>query len=304
MSAYIKGTRRPKPPVFRDLKIGNFEIPFSVIIILLFAVLYLLCLVGGTLESGTDALTLQVASFAIFALFAYSVRKNMLQLKPFITIIDIFLGLSVIPLFWSLVQFFNIYTPARTIGAYVPADIFVLALMSLITVILSVIIVAMVLYYEKGKLNEIYVRAGNIKAGIITGVAGFAACCILSLVVIIFLGNVDISRLPPIFAALGVFSLTAALAEELWFRGILLSRLLPLAGRNTSLLIQTAVFAVFEAMIAYTLMPQAFYVLIVLIASVILGYYWGGMTIKNNSILGATLFHAGFYILMTLPVIL
>ena len=154
MSAYIKGTRRRKPPVFRDLKIGNFEIPAGVIIILLFAALYLLCLIGGTLESGTDALTLQVASFAIFALFAYSVRKNILQLKPFITIIDIFLGLSVIPIFWSLAQFFNIYNPARPVGIYVPADIFVLAITSLITAILSVVIVIMVLYYEKGKLSE------------------------------------------------------------------------------------------------------------------------------------------------------
>ena len=306
MSAYIKGTRRPKPPVFRDLKIGNFEIPFGVIIILLFAALYLLCLVGSTLESGTDALTLQVASFAIFALFAYSVRKSMLQLKPFITIIDIFLGLSVIPLFWSLVQFFNIYTPARIIGVYVPADMFVLTIVGLINAIVSVVIVVVVLYYEKGKLSEIYVNAGNIKAGIVTGVAGLVACCILALAAIYFLFRADIPDigvLLPILAALGIFCLVSAFAEELWFRGMLLSRLLPLAGLNASLLIETAVFAIFEAVIAYMLMPQAYFVLIVLIAAVIPGYYWGRMTIKNNSILGSTLFHTGFYILMALPLI-
>lgn len=306
MSAYIKGTRRRKPPVLRDLKFGKFEIPSGVIIILLFAALYLLCLVGSKLEAGTDALTLQVASFAIFALFAYLVRKNILQLYPFIHIIDIFLGLSVIPILWNLAQLFNIYNPIRPVGIYVPADVFVLAITSLINVVLSVVIVIMVLYYEKSKISETYLSLGNIKAGITSGVAGLAACCIIALAAVYFFFDTsftDIGVLLPVLAALGVFGLAAAFVEELWFRGILLARLLPLAGTNVSILIVTAIFAVFEAMVAYTLMPQAFYVLIVLIAAVIPGYYWGRMTIQNKSILGSTLFHAGFYILMALPII-
>ncbi len=300
MSAYIKGTRRRKPSVIRDLKIGNFEIPLGVIIIMLFAALYLLCLMGSKLESGTDALTLQVASFAIFALFAYSVRKNILQLKPFITIIDIFLGLSLIPVILDLAQLFNIYDPTK------PVEINGLAITSAIYALLSVAIVIVVLFYEKNKLSEIYVSAGNIKAGIITGVAGFGACCIIALAAVYFFFNADIPNigtLLPVLAALGVFSLAAAFSEELWFRGILLSRLLPLIGPETSLRVETAIFAVFEAIIAYTLVPQAFFVLIVLTASVIPGYYWGRMTMHNKSILGSTLFHTGFYVLMALPVI-
>lgn len=310
MSAYIKGARRQKPSVIRDLKIGNFKIPIGVVIIMLFAALYLLCLMGSRIESGSDALILEIASFAIFALFAYSVRKNLLQLYPFIKVIDIFLGLSLIPILLNLAQFFNIffniYNPSRPIGIYVPVDIFVLVITSLINVILSVIIVIMVLYYEKDKLSEIYVSAGNIKAGIIPGVAGLVACCIIALAAVYFFFNTHISDagvLLPVLAALVVFSLAAAFAEELWFRGILLSRLQPLVGLKMSLLVETAIFAVFEAIIAYTLLPQAYFVLIVLIASVIPGYYWGRMTVQNKSILGSTLFHTGFYILMALPVI-
>ena len=293
MSAYIKGTRRQKPPVFRNIKIGNFEVPFGVIIIMLFAALYLLCLAGSKLENGSDALMLEIVSFAIFALFAYSVRKNLLQLKPFIRIIDVFLGLSLIPVLWDLAQFFNLYNTAG------------LTITSIVNVLLSIAIVAMVLYYEKDKLSEIYVKAGNIKAGIMTGIAGLAGCCVLAIAALYLWFNADfsnISALLPVLAALCVFSLAAAFAEELWFRGILLARLLPLAGLHTSLLIQTAIFAIFEAIIAYTLLPQAFFVLIVLIAAVIPGYYWGRMTVQNNSILGSTLFHTGFYILMALPV--
>ncbi len=310
MSAYIKGARRQKPSVIRDLKIGNFEIPFGVVIILLFAALYLLCLMGSKIESGSDALILEVASFAIFALFAYSVRKNLLQLYPFIKIIDIFLGLSLIPILWNLAQFFNIlfniYNPSRPVGIYVPVDIFVLAITSLINVVVSVVIVIMVLYYEKDKLSEIYVSAGNIKDGIISGVAGLAACCILALAAVYFFFNAQLSNmgvLLPVLAALVVFSLAAAFAEELWFRGILLSRLQSLVSLEMSLRVETVIFAVFEAIIAYTLMPQAYFVLIVLMASVIPGYYWGRMTVHNNSILGSTLFHMGFYILMALPVV-
>ena len=277
----------------------------GVIIIMLFAALYLLCLMGSKLESGYDALTLNVASFAIFAFFAYSVRKNILQLQPFVTIIDIFLGLSLIPILWDLAQFFNIYNPIQLAGINV-VDIYVLATTSVINLILSAIIVIMVLYYGKDKLNEIYVSVGNINAGVTTGIAGLGACCILALAAVYFFFNVDISNIGvflPVFATLGIFSLAAAFAEELWFRGILLSRLLPLVGLKMSLLIETAIFAVFEAIIAYTLLPQAYFVLIVLIASGIFGYYWGRMTVQNKSILGSTLFHTGFYILIALPVI-
>ncbi len=304
MSAYIKGTRQKKPSIIRVLKIGNFEIPLGVVIIILFAVLYLLCLAGSKLESGYDTLTLNVASFAIFAFFAYSVRKNILQLKPFVTIIDIFLGLSLIPILWDLEQFFNIYNPIWLAGISV-VNIYVLAITSVINLILSAIIVIMVLYYEKDKLSEIYVSAGNIKAGITTGVAGLGACCILALAAVYLFFNADVrdvSVLLPVLATLGIFSLAAAFAEELWFRGILLSRLLPLVGLKMSLLVETAIFAVFEAIIAYTLIPQAYFVLIVLIAAVIPGYYWGRMTVSNKSILGSTLFHTGFYILMALPI--
>ncbi len=310
MSAYIKGTRRQRPPVFRDLKIGNFEISFGVIIILLFAAVYLLCLVGSKLEDGLDALTLQVASLVIFALFAYAVRKSILQLKPFSGIIDLFLGLSLLAILWTillnLAQFFNIYNPARVVSINVSVDVFVLAIMGLINVILTVVIVIMLLYYEKDKFSEIYVRAGDVKTGIVPGVAGLVACSILALAAIYFFYTSNTSHIEvllPVLAALGVFSLAAAFAEELWFRGMLLSRLLPLAGLKMSLLIETAIFAVFETVIAYILLPQTYFVLIVLIASAIAGYYWSRMAVQNKSILGSTLFHMGFYILLALPVI-
>jgi uncharacterized protein len=300
MSANIKGTRRRSPSVIRELKIGNFKVPFGVVIILLFAALYLVCLIGSKMESGSDALTLQVASFAIFALFAYAVRKNILQLKPFIKIIDIFLGLSLIPILWDLAQFFGRYDTTK------PLDVNGLATIGVVNLILSVAIVAMVLYYEKGKLSETYVRSGNIRAGIITGLAGLGACIILALAAAYFFFNANVSNIGeylPVLATLCVFSLAAAFTEELWFRGVLLARIIPLVGLNVSLLITAAIFAIFEAVIAFTLMPQAFFVLVVLIAAMISGYYWGRITVQNNSILGSTLFHTGFYLLMALPII-
>jgi hypothetical protein len=298
MSAYAKGTRKPKPSVVRNIKIGGLEIPFSAAIIALLAALYLVLLAGSRMEAGADALMLEVASFVIFALFAYSVRKGILRLKPFIKIIDIFLGLSLIPIVWELAQFFYLYDSAK------PADASWLNITGAVNLVLSIAIVIMILYYEKDRLSEVFVKPGNIKSGLIIGVLGLLACAVLALIGVYFFYHSaisDVSASLPALAALCAFGLTGALAEELWFRGLLLSKLIPLVGADLSLFIQTGVFVIFEAIMAFTLMPNALFALIVLAAAALPGYYWGRITIENDSILASTLFHAGFYVLVAMP---
>lgn len=298
MCAYAKGTRKPKPSVVRNLKIGGFEIPFGAAVIALLAALYLVLLAGSRIEEGIDALMLEVVSFVIFALFAYSVRKNILHLKPFIKIIDIFLGLSLMPIVWDLARFFYLYDPTK------PLDSNGLNITNAINMVMSIIIVIILLYNEKDRLSEVYVKAGNVKAGLITGLLGLLACAVLAIAGVYFFYNAavsDISASLPALAALCAFSLAGALAEELWFRGLLLSRLIPLVGADMSLFIQTGIFVVFEAIVAFTLLPNVAFALVVLVAVALPGYYWGRITIRNDSILGSTLFHTGFYALMAMP---
>jgi hypothetical protein len=77
--------------------------------------------------------------------------------------------------------------------------------------------------------------------------------------------------------------------------------MLPLVGERTANIIQALAFGVFEAFVIYAISPQLIYLPAVFIIGSILGYYWGRMTINDDSIIGAALFHAGFYALIGLP---
>lgn len=295
MSGHVKGTRKQKPGVIRDFNFVGFRISFGAMVIALLAVLYLIFLIGIKLEKGMDALALKVVSLAIFTLFAYLVHKDILHLKPFTKIIDIFVGLSILPIFWDLAQFFYLYDPAKF------SDVNGLAIINTANAILSIIIVILILYYEKDKLADIYVKVGKFVPGLTTGLIGLATCVALAMGGVYFLNGPALSNAGTTLIALIIFSLMGAIAEELWFRGMLLSRILQIIDRDRAIALQAAIFAVYEALVVYTLMPQLLFVAIVLVAALLPGYYWGRMTVQNDSILGPVLFHTGFYVLMATP---
>ncbi len=170
--------------------------------------------------------------------------------------------------------------------------------------ILSVILVGGTLYLEKGKLQDIYIRVGRI-ANLTLGAAGLVIGIILGVGVLYILFNSSapaIGQLPQLMAIAIVFSVIAAFYEELWFRGLLLFRLMPLIGEKRSNIIQAIIFGVFEALAVYAITPQLVYLPIVLIAGIALGYYLGNMTVKDKSILSAVLLHAGFYALIGISI--
>ncbi len=298
MAGYAKGTRKPKGGFkLGDIELGGYVIKPELAVTALLAALYILFLLGSSLESGSDALILSLFSFIIFGAFAYMVRTpSLVGLRPFAKLIDAFLALSALTLLAELAVFLNLLSFG--------GDIKPLA-MTVTLAISSIILIGCMLYLEKGKLKDIYVRAGNL-ASLTLGVAGLIAGILLGVgVLYILFNNVapGMGQLPSLLAVAIAFSIIGAFYEELWFRGLLLSRLMPLLGEKRSNIMQALIFGVFEALAIYAITLQPIYLPLVFIAGTALGYYLGKITIKDKRLISAILLHAGFYALIGISIL-
>lgn len=296
MSGYRKGTRKPKSLTLRDINIGGLKIPPALAVSALLAALYALFLFGSQFGTGSDSLLLSAFSVLSFAAFAYLARTGSLAgLRPFAGLIDAFLALSALTFIWDIATFFNV--TASLTGLMKPVS------MSIAFAALTILLIGLLLFYEKGKLEDIFVKAGS-SMSMLSGIAGLIICVLLSIVGLYFLfggSSMGLDNVAYLSGLILLFSVLAAAYEEVWFRGLLLSRMLPLVGERTANVIQSLAFGVFEAFAIYAISPQLIYLPAVFIIGSILGYYWGRMTIKDDSIVGAALFHAGFYALIGLP---
>jgi membrane protease YdiL (CAAX protease family) len=294
MSSYAKGTRKPKKGIeLRDINIGGIKIKPVVAIVSLMASLYVVFLIGVKLESGLDALMLSIFSFVMFAALAYLVRSGSLSgLKPFTLLIDAFLALSTLSLVQAFAGFLNIFGP--------PTDITIQRLVFTMTVsaATAAILLMAVLYFEKEGRENIYLKASPLRSALM-GFAVMAACALLALgMVYLLLGGTAF-----VLTALNilVFGLFGGVYEEALFRGLLLSRLRQVLRENYALAIQAIVFAVFEALAVYAFIPNILMLPVVLVAGALVGYYFGLITLKNESILAPQLIHAGLYMLLAIP---
>lgn len=296
MSGYRKGTRKPKTMSIKEFNIGGHKVPPALLISSLLAALYALFLFGSRLEKGSDALILSVFSLISFAIFAYLSRAQSFGgLRLFATLIDAFLALSALTFIWDAAYYFNII-PGLS-GLMLPAA------MSAAFAALSVLLIGLLLYFEKEKPEDVFIHAER-STNLISGVIGFIVCVIIGMGVLYFMfggSALSLDKLAYLSGMILAFSLLSAAYEEAWFRGVLLSRLEPLVDGKSSIIIQALVFGVFEAFVVYAISPLAIYLPVVFIIGSILGYYWGQMTLKDESIVGAALFHAGFYVLIGAP---
>lgn len=299
MSGYtVKGRRKAKEGIYRGIRVGNRFIPGEVVITSMLAGIYLLFLMGSMMESGVDSLLLKIFSFVMFAVLAYAVRTSLRRMSIFAKTIDAFLILSVLPLIRDVASFLSIYDATKLTSA---TD---LASWGIASTALSALLVTCIVYFEKDRLADIFIKAGKVSSGLRTGITGIAVCLSLFAIILCIFYNaalMDVSAALPVAAALLIYSIASACAEELWFRGLLLSRFLPVTGKDTAIVLQAIIFAIYQAAIFYTLTPDLLIVPAVLLGAAALGYYWGQVTIKNDSLIGSMLFHIGVDLLIALP---
>jgi uncharacterized protein len=297
MSGYIKGYRKTKTrPMVRFM--GKSMRP-EVLIASMLVALYVVLLAGSIFQGGTDGFLLECFSFVMFAIMSYMMRTSLRQMSAFVMVSDALLALSALPLVWGLL------TMTGAISATTFTGLEGLAEGNVLHAVIAIAIVIGVVYVEKDRLPGIFVKAGNLSEGLKIGLTGLFGCLLLTLVgLFASLGSVsaDAWKIIPVIGFLLIFCLASGFSEEFLFRGLLLSRLAPVTGKKFATLIQAVAFGVFQLSVAMALTTSIETLVAVLIASIVLGFYWAQVTLKNGSILGSSLFHAGIDMLIAMPV--
>jgi membrane protease YdiL (CAAX protease family) len=110
-------------------------------------------------------------------------------------------------------------------------------------------------------------------------------------------------RLDVIIAALPwmlVFCFSNAFMEELWFRGVFLGKLTPLLGTAASVIATALVFGMTHSAATY-INPTQMILFSIIVFS--LGLVNGWVMLKTGSLWGSVLFHAGYDLLVIIPVL-
>ncbi len=304
MSDHKKGVRRPKNDgkkfALRDsLTLGSTKVKTELVITILMAVVYAALQLGSALSENKAAMIMTELLFLIFLVLAYLARTDVIAgLKKYEYIMYIFLGLSVVTLLWRLLTTY-IIADTNSFG-----NVSWVLIVGGFNAIVSLIIIAALIYIESIPLDKIFVKVGDSK-GIIMGIVGFILCLLFAIVGAFLLSSgISLGRLEELIGVVLVFGIACGFYEELWFRGLLLSKVVPILGESSGNIFQAIVFGIFEAMVLLALIKSSpmMIVFFVLIGAMV-GFYWGRATLKTGSLLSSALLHAGLYILILLPLL-
>ncbi len=224
MSDGKKGAKKSKND--RNGKKGREQIKPELVTSGLIAGLYALFLIETIWESGPIALVFSIFLFVVLVLMAYFVRNSKLEGQhQFRSLIYVFVGLAALSMIGELLQYLNILK-ASAAGTYWAAIVGVL------NAVISIVIIAAIIYMEKDDLKKLHLRLGDTKV-IGLGILSFILCIVAAFAgaYLIFGGNtMSQDKLMQIAASVIVFGILMGIVEELWFRGLLLSRIAPILG--------------------------------------------------------------------------
>lgn len=148
-------------------------------------------------------------------------------------------------------------------------------------------------------LGSIFIQRGKLKQGLAFGVVSFAVFGGIALAMQMNSRNF-ISALPGAIPWILLFVFANAIMEELWLRAIFLKKYEVIIGRGAAILVTAVVFGASHISATY-FFPGGGYVfgLVVFILGAIGAY----SMFKTEGIIGAVLFHAGYDLLIIVPVL-
>jgi len=160
-------------------------------------------------------------------------------------------------------------------------------------------VIILMTFLSRKNLGYIFIQAGRFKQGLIFGLISFAAFAVIGY--FIAAGTSDFVRslikaLPWVL----LFVFANATMEELWFRGIFLNAFDPLVGRWGAILVTSLCFGLSHINATYDFPGGG----IIFGAIVFLLGVVGAYTMyKYDGVIGPILFHAGYDLLILVPVI-
>jgi len=177
-----------------------------------------------------------------------------------------------------------------------------------IPVVLSIIVLTKLVGDD---LGSIFLKRGNLKEGLQFGLISFGIFAAIFAVIAVLQASAPASRgmtasgvsLNVIVSALPwilVWAFANSLMEELWFRGIFLKKLNPLLGATATCVVTSLIFSIPHAGATY-ISPMEMIVFPIIVFG--LGVVNARVMLKTDSIIGSLLFHAGYDLLVIIPVI-
>ncbi len=177
-----------------------------------------------------------------------------------------------------------------------------------IPIVLSIILLTLL---AGDDLGSIFLKRGNLRQGLTFGLISFGVFAGLFVVIAILQAGDPASQglwasgisLDLLIAAIPwilVFCFANAILEELWFRGLFLGKLAPLLGSAASVVATALVFGLTHMAATYISPSQMILFTVIVIT---LGMVNGWVMLKTDSIWGSVLFHAGYDLLVIIPVL-
>ncbi|MCJ7702527.1 MAG: CPBP family intramembrane metalloprotease [Anaerolineales bacterium] len=151
----------------------------------------------------------------------------------------------------------------------------------------------------KGDLNSIFIGTGKLKGGLTFGLVSFASFAVIALA----MGLQSNDFFPSLRAAtpwLLLFIFANAIMEELWLRGIFLRNYETILGRNAAILVTAIVFGASHINATYNFPGGGFVFGLVVFGLGLVGAY---AMFKDDSLIGPILFHAGYDLLVIVPIL-
>jgi uncharacterized protein len=145
-------------------------------------------------------------------------------------------------------------------------------------------------------LGSIFLSKGNIKLGLIIGLAGFFFFALTSIPAAQYLfqgQNLTLNRVLAWMPWILPIVLLNGVREELLYRGLFLKKFQLKLGSKTSNLLQAIIFSLSHSVAGVGLNAYTPYIWGLVIFTFSLGLVWGFIMQRTNSLMGSTLFHAG-----------
>jgi len=202
----------------------------------------------------------------------------------------------------------NWLAPLLPVAASKAQEIAVDKLAQCIPVVLSILLLTRL---AGDDLGSIFLKKGNLRWGLRFGLISFGIFAVIFAVIAVLQSNAPSREgltaagmpLAAIVAAIPwilAFAFANAFMEELWFRGIFLRKLSPILGASASVLVTALVFGSLHFGATYIAPVER---VIFAIVAFGLGLVNGFVMLKTDSIWGSVLFHAGYDLIIIIPVL-
>lgn len=160
-------------------------------------------------------------------------------------------------------------------------------------------VILMMTLLARKDLGEIFIQTGRFKQGLIFGLISFAAFAVIGY--FIAAGTSDFVRsLIKAIPWVLLFVFANAIMEELWFRGIFINVFDPLVGKWGAILITSLIFGLSHINATYDFPGGGIVFGVVVFLLGVAGAY---TMYQYDSVLGPILFHAGYDLLIIVPVV-